>query len=500
MRRLSIIAAVVLVAVSAWWLSRDQTPAPPPATVAPVDAGAPVSREIEVRVVEEESGVVLPHARVVLLNSSGVISDDLFIVREWTADEQGKVKVELLGQTGALEARAAAHVWSAPLEVSELGAQVTLRCLRGVPVTGRVVDPKGNALGGIDVTGENEALRLPNGPPRRTWSRTRTDAKGQFRLEVLDGEVLVRAGSGPWKVTEARFATPSKALWLVLQPGFAVRGQVLRADGGEAGASEVEYGAARPALTDEHGRFELQALAHAELTLTAQSPDGDERSTELEANLKPGTWTEISLSLRRALRIVGVVTDALGQPVSGASLDFGEVGDDDRLVMTLADWIGAPELRSGPQGEFSLPTDRIDTTTTFEVLGWTRGAQGRVRATPGQRVELVLRQVPMVQGTVVDAAGRPLPRFTLDRRAADSPDGTFAVARSELGETLNLSAEGFASKVVALPDAGVELGKISLARTHRRRWAGAFWPLARAVPTPGERRPVGGPGDGRAPR
>lgn len=419
--------------------------------------------------VEEETGVAIPSARVVLLASSAVIADTPFVVQEWRADARGVVAAQLSGR-GALQATAEGHVWSAAAEGAELAEPVvTLRCRRGALVQGTVVDAKGAALAEVEVSAENTSLRAPGDrPPRATFDRTRTDAQGRFRTWVLDGEALVRAGSGLWKVTEQEVAVPTAALRLVLEPGFAVRGQVLGADGGEAAFAEVEYGGVRPAAADAVGRFELGALEDPKLTLVASSDDGAERSSALELSLRRGAWTEVQLHLRPTLRVEGVVKDAAGRPVPGAFLAAEPVGgDDDALAMPVADWTGGSELRSGPGGEFSFDTGGLDPSVTVEVLGWARGAQGSVRARAGQRAELVLRETPMVTGAVAGPDGRALSRFLLSGARVDSPDGTFAVARDVLGDQLAAAAEGHQTALVPLPDGGADLGRISLAQVHR---------------------------------
>lgn len=491
MRVRSVIALAVLLGALGWrWYTGRQpfgprAPEREPAAAAPAPSGAdaalpaatdsgsasaPAPARREVRVVEEETGAAIPGARVVLLTSSAVVVDAPFIAAEWRADERGVVSVELDGD-GALRATAEGYVWSPAVEGAELAAPVvTLRCRRGALVQGRVVDAKGAPLAGVEVTAENTSLRVPRDrAPRHTFSRTRTDAEGEFRASVHDGEVLVRAGSGLWRVTEQRALVPAAPLRLVLEPGFGVRGQVFGADGGVAAFAEVSFGWVRPIAADEGGRFEIGALEEPTVRLEAASDDGEERSREREVRLKVGAWTEVELRLARTLRVEGMVKDAAGRAVPGAFLAGEPLSDDedDGLSMTVADWTAGSPLRSGPNGEFSIDSKGLDPKVTLEILGWVRGAEGSARAKAGQRVELVLRETPMVTGAVTGLDGRALTRFTLSGAAVDSADGTFAVARSALDEELVVGAPGHQAVTLPLPEGGVDLGRVGLAQVHR---------------------------------
>ncbi len=129
-------------------------------------------------------------------------------------------------------------------ETGAAQGQLTLRSPRGVALRGQVVDARGAPVPRVEVVGENVRSR-------QAFRRLNTDDAGRFTFWMLEGTVVLKAGSGLWAMTEVTVAAPSNDVKVVVEPGGAVRGQVLLADGGPAGFAQVTYGDVRPTFTDE---------------------------------------------------------------------------------------------------------------------------------------------------------------------------------------------------------------------------------------------------------
>ncbi len=510
MKRAMLILVVVAGALGALLVLRDRTLPPPPPVA--VDAGAlepgpavatsqaaatPASEqdagdddddsktfELDVRVVEDETGAALAKARVVWVEDGQVRPWELFSLDASTTDAHGLVKTTLQPR-GVLLATAAGHVWSDPVDLDGFdGHEVMLRCHTGRPLHGRVVDAHGRGLPAIRVITNVEFGQV--GPERVTWNQVMTDGTGRFESTVVEGDVVVRAGSGPWKVTELHVTAPAPPVHVVLQPGFAFKGEVLEPDGGPSPFATIELAGERAGQADRHGHFEVESLEAAS-ELAAVSDDEHRRAQPRQPPATAAEWTHVTLQLEPTREVSGVVLDEAGKPVPLASLLFEQVQPNEPPLVPLVDDLTRPSnLHADAQGQFSFDTGQVDGRALFEFVGWTAGTQGAVRAHPGQQVELVLHPVPMVVGVVTTTDGRRLEHFRVETTDLEAPQGRFSLPRCLFGSQVTLRAAGFADRVLQLPDAGIDFGLVDLSATHRVRLEPVVTGVPRAFRSEGE--------------
>jgi RNA polymerase sigma factor (sigma-70 family) len=148
-------------------------------------------------------------------------------------------------------------------------------------IAGRVVDPDGAPVAGIDVESSQRGDLRADRPPRRAGMRTRSD--GSFRLEGLTPG-LHDLEAVPWAFDEGNLcptriegiSTGSLDVVLELPWRATIRGQVVGADGAPTEWCMVQidyaaetYGGLLAVATDVQGRFELPVPAGEHVDVVA---------------------------------------------------------------------------------------------------------------------------------------------------------------------------------------------------------------------------------------
>lgn len=152
--------------------------------------------------------------------------------------------------------------------------------------------------------------------------------------------------------------------------------------------------------TDALGRFQVE-LAPGRWSALA-SADGFAASDAADVGLEPGQ----ELALPEPLRLTpagllrGMVQDGAGAPVAGAQVSIESRGDE------------GFEAKSGPDGRFELSLAEGVYRVTAEAPGFVRAVQGQVAvaANTGGEATLVMGAAARLDGMVLDAEGRPLPK------------------------------------------------------------------------------------------
>lgn len=301
-------------------------------------------------------------------------------------------------------------------------AEVVVRVVRNPVVTGVVVDPDGRPVPGARVGAGRETL---------------TGADGRFRLMARPGAVVEARADGYAPVRSASVGEQDVEITLRLEPlaaGVFVRGIVVD-DAGRALA-----GASVAAVTVQQlprdnvvrrvhastrtwgdGTFVLGRLPEETLTLEASLPGFGTTSLEGIQPTREGPANAPALVLRRGHAVRGQVLDASGAPVAGtlvkcvrsedpAAVTVNHARLPDPCARGYADHEGRFELRGVVEGEWN-------------VFAVGEGAGASVRVPQAEPV--ILRAAPppetaLLEGTVVDADGRPVPKAIVRARRIDT--------------------------------------------------------------------------------
>ncbi|MEZ5964006.1 MAG: sigma-70 family RNA polymerase sigma factor [Planctomycetota bacterium] len=226
-----------------------------------------------------------------------------------------------------------------------------------------------------------------------------------------------------------------------------VLGRVLDDRGQPIVGARVRYGwRSRGVPTGEGGRFELAVPTSPTVGLTVGAHGFVDLRHDVAIDVQRGVG-EVDLSLRRANRIHGRITDDDGRPVAGATVrtfytiyaDGAETDDDGRYVLDNLD----PSLAS--HSVFARREGFVE-------------AKAEVQASAADVAQdLVMHRGTAVTGTVFGPSGQPIPAATVflgsSPNAYDRLDaftdlhGRFAFPCVAAGEhTLNVERRGLASK------------------------------------------------------
>jgi RNA polymerase sigma factor (sigma-70 family) len=292
---------------------------------------------------------------------SGTVNKTLASIR---TDREGKFRLDATGVSPAaywqaiLVARASGHGSNQlylPLRPDSVTTKLELpgeRVLRG-----RLVDLQGQPAAGVTVrlTGAHGKMRADkfitlyqqHSPAEEGyWPRPAvSDASGHFRLEglpagcdfTLDVQSEGTAFARQSLEVASKDAPPDKEVTLALAPGRVLEGTVTYRDTGKPVPNarlSIEtmrqaYSGPRwemDARTDAQGRFRVVPHDGGFFMITASPPAGE----PYLINRKEVRWPrgivlkqEVKLSLRRGVRVQGVVKEAAsGKPVAGASIDL----------------------------------------------------------------------------------------------------------------------------------------------------------------------------------
>ncbi|RKH31786.1 carboxypeptidase regulatory-like domain-containing protein [Corallococcus sp. CA031C] len=253
---------------------------------------------------------------------------------------------------------------------------------------------------------------------------TTTDSQGRFAFTTaLPSEQEVFTRSTAQDAFASIESPPGEGLLLQLRPGVFLQGTV-RDDTGKsvAGAKltarpfqPVALGERGQAVTRADGRYRLGPLAPATYELRVQAEhhlDEGPVDQEVAEDTEPCDFT-----LSRAGSVEGRLVDEAGQPLAGleVKLHTGELlltgtgGDEDIAVSDETGRFVLDSQAVGP-GWIELNGDRF-IPERFAV---------RI---PSRGIRRVLRRGSTVRGTVVSAAGAPLPGISITLWKRDVQDG-----------------------------------------------------------------------------
>jgi RNA polymerase sigma-70 factor (ECF subfamily) len=238
----------------------------------------------------------------------------------------------------------------------------TVRLVRGLPVSGRVVGTDGRGLANFYVVVEDAA----------DWESRVTDAAGAFSVAVpRAGHYRVRAS--PPGFMKSRDAAPAMeievsaegrtdiVLHLLSEPRGELTGTVIDGSGNPVAGARVHSAEARlrPVVTDAHGRFSFHVRPLAVFRRSSETT----RQIFLVARHGPlaSMFTpveirdddhNIDVTIRLDLAgIAGVVVDMEGAPVPGADVWLNQCCGEHSLI-------GGARVEADAQGRFAFNVPR----------------------------------------------------------------------------------------------------------------------------------------------
>ncbi len=282
-------------------------------------------------------------------------------------------------------------------------------------LTGTVVDAQGSPLGDVAITavlelGPGDASGASRTPPPPVIALAGAD--GGFTLAGLQaGRHRLRVEGADIFTAEVRFvAVPSDGLRIMVARRVEVTGQVEDGGHGVAGAIVTidgdAIGGRLESVTDAQGGFAFGELPEGAYRVWAHQNDLAARAVRAP-RLGAGPFAPVQLTLEPATIVVGKVVDrATGIGIRAAvALEPADVG--------AASAEAARFARAGDDGVFRLegvPHGRW--LVDVWAPGWLSG--GGVEIQAGRAlVELDMVAGAIVEGTVVDALGRPVAGATI---------------------------------------------------------------------------------------
>jgi protocatechuate 3,4-dioxygenase beta subunit len=310
----------------------------------------------ELRVLDPQ-GKPVPSARVQALFADRG-ADSAEVMRgegRWTTPRGSALEKALEAGTLLLEASGARSEDGEPLPYGPVRVgplkpderKVVLRMPPERALEGRVLDPEGKGVAGVEVVAEREVERRGQGFGS---PEARTDAQGRFRIGGLgeEGWRLVLRSTGDFLTPEPEVFVPGgPAIEFRLERGRNVRVRVLAPDGSVVTAALVRAGPRLPSRTRDpmemHRAMEESRRAER---VSSSGPDGaallrgldPTRAWDLmvtppsnRADLRPASlpaWSpaDTDVTLEAALSISGFVRDPGGAPLSGALVYAQESG------------------------------------------------------------------------------------------------------------------------------------------------------------------------------
>jgi hypothetical protein len=268
---------------------------------------------------------------------------------------------------------------------------------RGAPVTGAKVRA-------IPLVSRWPGFAPPSAPPEETAEVTVSDT-GAFRLEGLTPGAWAVAVEAPGHhpVLLSRVTVPGDALAVAVEPLGSLEGVVLDLDGRPAPGAAVRAASAdhsASATTGAEGRFLLAAPAGTyalQATLAGRAGAAPAPVAVVAGEIARGA--EIRLGAAAALD--AEVALAAGGPLAGAQVALFAHGAREPVARVVAGRDGRATLAGLPPGVYDVRA---------AAPGASPALLAGVTLTAGARfpLRIALAGTGALEGTVLDAAGRPL--------------------------------------------------------------------------------------------
>ncbi len=459
-------------------------------------AGADGKPAAEAQVVLAEGSPPL----TALARRTGAVLRPPAVLRRQEADANGRFRVGLpaddmtiqrfrrplflwaFGPGGSLALRPIPDNWPPD------GEPVRLTLAPSEPVRCRVLDPDERPVAGARlIPARLRGVDVPVDLGGRFEVQTDALGRGTFGAGAAGELEVIRVISGPFGVQQHRVTRPDAegVRTLRLLPVGRVVGQILAGDlqavrgltvrvrtDPDPSADVAGVGGWASVVSDDQGRFTVPAIAAGTLAVSVDLRwDMPWRSPPLSRpQVQPATTTEVTIALKPAARITGVVQEIpSGRPVAGVRV---AVAMDAETLLAPSDAEGrfsayvAPGMaRSYPVGMphgYYHPTNFANDQpvpegvkeVTLKPLGLSRGLE--------------------VRGQVVNAQGKPVPgtdvsghydlsnRFERSIHAVTDREGRFRIESVPPDTTLHLSASRGGATTAAPESIAASKGSITL--------------------------------------
>jgi protocatechuate 3,4-dioxygenase beta subunit len=304
-----------------------------------------------------------------------------------------------------------------------------LTLVRGVSVSGRVVDHEGNPVEDAKIIAQQSGAMMQVENPRHDGVSSGKD--GRFELPAVpSGNVqLVAVHDDHAPSTSERFDVGDSAvkeIKLKMKEGASVSGRVVNASGEAVAWATVRVrspqeaasqgmGTNRKMISDEDGGFIIKGLPREELALYGASESASSQSVEVDLRSKPEA-SKIQLVLDVEGMIKGRVVDENGDAVAEAQVqavpDFWEGASLEQLFVR-----GPAFATTGGDGGFTirgLPESKFKITASRGVPSDGRGLQRGVSAKTGdEAVRVVLATPASIVGKIQASDGSTPPVATV---------------------------------------------------------------------------------------
>lgn len=314
--------------------------------------------------------------------------DATFAVASTVADSLGRFALDLPAQRWRLEARAPGYL-AQSLEVKEPSKELALELVRGVALSGLVVDVAGEPVADVIV-------RLTPGDVTSLSS----DREGRFLVTVPHEPISLHGLAPDGRQGLARLTLQARQetaqVRLVVADGSELSG-VVRDTEGPVGHADVRIFAEPESLevaafdTAPDGRFAAKGLPPGRYSVRAQQGLG-RRANAVGLEL-PGAQP-LELVLSASGRLVGVVQDAEGHPAEGAEVTLSWPRGLREVARTA---------RTGASGQFEFE-DLLPAQVTVQArYSDLVSEEAETYVAPGATAELTLTTAPQgrLVGTVV---------------------------------------------------------------------------------------------------
>ena len=358
------------------------------------------------------------------------------------------------------------------------GADVTLmlkvRC--EVTAQGTVLDADGapvpNAEVSLQTTGGSESAS--------------TDAEGHFSFHQPPGSYRLEVSHPRYRKAEQPLTLPAKDVTVVLDAGGTISGKVVDGAGKPIASAEVmavpgvledllrEFeGGSTKATTTADGAFEVTGLLAGRWVLAASGASLPSTPSE-PVVLQPGEHREgVVITIDAKVDLSGVVLDEQRRPIPGARIKWDPADEKAAFRAVLLDAVQGrmdQALRFFPSSSYSDADGKFelrglplsDVKLDISATGFEDVDQ---KASRGDRVEVTLKRVGgRMKGRVLDEAGRPVRRFSVDGSDFTTDDGRFEVTAFSSTDSVRVKAEGYVPlmQIVEMVKPVVDVGDLVL--------------------------------------
>lgn len=320
---------------------------------------------------------------------------------------------------------ALAVCWLADAELVIAAAPPEAAVRPDCTLSGIAVDERGAPVSGAKIRASRDRggrrVSILSPKARDVIATTSSDAQGRFQLAGLSpGKLGLEVSADGYLEKLVPFldltgcTTPVELGKIVLVAGIEVSGQVTDRQGRPlegvdvSGRAVVPESPSRWTTTSPEGRFSLRGLAPGHPITLGARHDGYFMAEAI--TVEPPFDAQVTLVLDRISdlpRVVGHTLDPQGHPVAGATILVPQ----SRIAVGFD---GSPRFErstseSDAEGRFVLQGVTAESFTIAATAEGFQDAEVEVEDhRPGSEVDLTLHPAASVEGTVLDAQGRPV--------------------------------------------------------------------------------------------